>query len=119
MYKVILRKTNREQRKLRVRKKIYGTTEMPRLTVFRSNKYIYAQLIDDTKGHTIVDVSKEVKDLHAKVKKSDAALAVGKLLAKKALGKKINKVVFDRNGYQYAGRVKSVAEGAREGGLSL
>jgi large subunit ribosomal protein L18 len=119
MYKVILRKTNRERRKLRVRKKVFGTSEKPRLSIFRSNNYIYAQLIDDEKRKTIVDVSSEVKELHEGKKKADAAFAVGKLLADKAIKAKIKNVVFDRNGYRYHGRVKSLADGAREGGLKL
>lgn len=118
MYKVI-RRSGRDQRKLRVRKKIFGTAEMPRLSVFRSNKYVYAQLINDTKGNTIVAVAEEVKALHKATKKADAAFEVGKTMAKKALEKNISKVVFDRNGYQYAGRIKKIAEGAREGGLVL
>lgn len=96
-----------------------GTATMPRLSVFRSNKYIYAQVIDDAKGKTLVDVSAESKEIHKAKTKVVAAVEVGKLLAKKALEKKIKEVVFDRNGYQYHGRVKGVADGAREGGLKL
>lgn len=96
-----------------------GTATMPRLSVFRSNKYIYAQVIDDIKGKTLVDVSAESKEIHKAKTKVAAAIEVGKLLAKKALEKKIKEVVFDRNGYQYHGRVKGVADGAREGGLKL
>ncbi len=119
MPKVILRKTNRIRRKLRVRGKVAGTAEMPRLSVFRSNKYIYAQLIDDVKGATLVDVSKEAKELHEGKNKVAAAFEVGKLLAKKAADKNVKQAVFDRNGYRYHGRVKNLAEGAREGGLQL
>ncbi len=119
MYKVILRKTNRERRKLRVRKKLFGTADRPRLSVFRSNRYITAQLIDDTKGVTLADSFKETKELHTNKKKLEAAIEVGKLIAKKALEKNIKNVIFDRNGYQYHGRVKSVAEGLREGGVTL
>lgn len=119
MYKVILRKTNREKRKLRVRKKILGTAQQPRLSIFRSNKYIYAQLIDDVKGSTLTDVLSEASKLHEGKTKVAAAFEAGKLLAKKAIDKKISKAVFDRNGYKYHGRVKSLADGAREGGLQL
>ncbi|MBN1162276.1 50S ribosomal protein L18 [Patescibacteria group bacterium] len=119
MYKVTLRKNNREKRKLRVRKKIVGTSERPRLSIFRSNKYIYCQLIDDVEGITLTSVNKEVSDLHKGKNKIEAAYEVGKLIAKKALEKGIKQVVFDRNGYRYHGRVKSLADGAREGGVVL
>jgi len=109
----------RDKRKLRVRKKITGTVERPRLSVFRSVKYTYAQLIDDKAGKTLVDTSSSVKEMHKSTNKVTAAKEVGKLLAKLAIEKNIKKVVFDRNGYRYQGRVKSVAEGAREGGLEL
>ena len=119
MYKVAVRKTNRIQRKLRVRKKISGTLERPRLSVFRSNKFISAQLIDDVKGVTLVAVAAEVAKLHKDVNKSDAAFEVGKAIATKAKEKGIKTVVFDRSGYRYHGRVQKLAEGAREGGLVL
>ncbi len=119
MYKVILRKTNIEKRKLRVRNKISGTAERPRLSVFRSNKYIYAQLVDDVAGVTLVFASNATDKIKKDVKKVDASLEIGKLIASKALEKNIKTVVFDRNGYRYHGRVKNVAEGAREGGLVL
>lgn len=120
MSKVILRKTNRGRRKLRVRKKVSGTKAMPRLTVFRSNKYVYGQIIDDRARKTVVSLSSnDVKKIHEGKTKADAALAVGEALAAKAKEAKIKKVVFDRNGYRYHGRVKNVAEGARKGGLSL
>jgi len=119
MYKVAARKTKRIRRKIRVRSKVNGTATMPRLSVFRSNKYIYAQVIDNIKGKTLVDVSAESKEIHKAKTKVAAAIEVGKLLAKKALEKKIKEVVFDRNGYKYHGRVKGVADGAREGGLKL
>lgn len=119
MYKVILRKSNKERRKLRVRSNIFGTLERPRLSVFRSNKYITAQLIDDANGVTLADTLKETKDLHVGKTKVEAAKEVGLLLAKKAVEAKITKVTFDRNGNRYHGRVKNVAEGAREGGLQL
>lgn len=89
---------------------------MPRLSVFRSNKYVYAQIIDDVKGHTLVSICGISK---TKAKKSEISKDLGKELAKKAIEKKIKKVVFDRNGYRYLGRVKMFAEGAREGGLEF
>lgn len=117
--KVIRRKNNRERRKVRIRKKIVGTTKTPRLTVFRSNKYIYGQIIDDSKGRTLAANADEVKDLHKGVKKLEASKKCGGALAQKALKSKIKKVVFDRNGYIYTGRVASFAKGAREGGLEF
>lgn len=106
----ILRKTRR------VRRKIIGTKEMPRLSVFRSNKFIYAQIIDDSLAKTLLGVSqKHLKDVSGN--KIDMAKAVGVLIAKEAAAKKISKVVFDRGAYIYKGRVKALAEGAREGGL--
>jgi len=119
MFKVILRKNNREKRKLKVREKVFGTSQRPRLSVFRSNKYIYAQLIDDSKGTTIVDTQKETKDLHINKTKVQAALELGILLAQKAKKLNIDKATFDRNGYKYHGRVKSIADGVREGGIKL
>ena len=102
MAKVILRNNNRERRKLRVKKKIHGTSEMPRLSVFRSNKYIYAQLIDDRSGKTLLGVSlSDIKKVHEKDNKSSASYELGKFIANKALGKKIKQVVFDRNGIGY------------------
>ncbi len=117
--KVILRKDNRERRKIRIRKKVFGTAEMPRLTVFRSNRYIYGQIIDDAKRRTLVSTAAEVKKLHAEGKKLEAAKKCGETLAQKALKSKITKVVFDRNGYIYTGRVASFADGARQGGLKF
>ena len=107
----------RLRRHKRVRKLISGTTERPRLNVFRSLKHIYAQIIDDTKGVTLVSAStldKELKENYGGNK--DAAKAVGKLVAERALAAGIKSVVFDRGGYIYHGRVKELAEGAREGG---
>lgn len=117
--KVVQRKSNRERRKLRIRKKIYGTEQMPRLTVFRSNKYMYGQIVDDTKGKTLVSTASEVKEVHKGVTKKEAAKKCGQLLAEKAVKAKITNVVFDRNGYIYTGRVASFADGAREGGLKF
>jgi len=109
----------REKRKKRTRAKTFGTKERPRLCVFRSLKHIYAQIVDDTEGKTLVSASDfEIKDKKG-LKKVEIAKEVGKLIAKKALEKKINKVAFDRSGYKYHGRVKALAEGAREGGLTF
>jgi large subunit ribosomal protein L18 len=119
MYHVKLRKTKRARRKLSVRKAITGSFTKPRLTIFRSNKYIYAQIIDDVTRKTLVSVDNETKKMHEKTKKADAAFELGKALAVKALENKVKEVVFDRNGYRYHGRVKRLAEGAREGGLLL
>ncbi len=106
-----------------IRKKIYGTTERPRFSVYRSLNEIYGQIIDDTAGKTIVSLStnsKEVADeLAAAKSKVEKSAIVGKLIAKRALEKNINTVVFDRNGYLYHGRVKAFADGAREGGLKF
>ena len=113
---------DRKRRHLRVRKKVKGTAEMPRLCVYRSLNNIYAQIIDDTVGNTLVTAStldKEIKgNLEGKTK-SEQAKMVGELVAKKALAKGITTVVYDRGGYLYTGRVESLAEGAREGGLTL
>jgi large subunit ribosomal protein L18 len=114
------REEARERRRRRVRAKIYGTLARPRLNVFRSIEHMYVQLIDDENGHTLVAAStteKAVRDM--KIKKSEEAGAVGKLLAQRAVDKQIKKVVFDRAGYRYHGRVKAIAEGAREGGLEF
>jgi len=121
MAKVILRKTNLIRRKFRIRKKVVGTSQQPRLSVFRSNKYSYGQIIDDTKGRTLVGVTlAEIKKAHEETKtKIEAAHVIGKVLAEKAIKGKIKKVVFDRNGYKFHGRIKEIAEGAREGGLKL
>jgi large subunit ribosomal protein L18 len=104
----------RIKRKLHVRKTVSGTAEKPRLAVFRSNVHIYAQLIDDVNAKTLVAVSD--KELEAE-NKTELAKKVGQLLAKEAKAKKIEKVVFDRAGYKFHGRVKALAEGAREGGM--
>jgi large subunit ribosomal protein L18 len=105
--------------KRRIRGKIQGTTERPRLTVFRSNAQIYAQLVNDENGHTLVSAGSLNKDGNAfpDKKKSEVAYEVGKLLGEKALAANIKTVSFDRNGYLYHGRVKALAEGAREAGL--
>ena len=116
------RDSNQMRRKRRVRKKVAGDTERPRLSVFRSNKHIYAQLIDDVSGETLVSASTIDKELRESVgdsKKMEAAREVGKLLASRAKSKGYAKVVFDRNGNLYHGRVAAVAEGARDGGDGL
>ncbi len=116
----------RLRRHKRVRAKIFGTARRPRLCIFKSAKHIYAQLIDDEKGKTLVAVSNRELKKAKNAKKVEIAKEVGKLIAEKAKdlpvgghGKKIEKVVFDRGGYQYHGRVKAIAEGAREGGLKF
>ncbi|MEJ2583614.1 MAG: 50S ribosomal protein L18 [Robiginitalea sp.] len=104
----------------RIRKVSFGTAERPRLSVYRSNKEIYAQIIDDTSGKTLAAASSRDKGMDAaKGTKTEKAAEVGKLLAEKALAAGIEAVAFDRGGYQYHGRVKSLAEGAREGGLKF
>ena len=109
----------RLKRHTRVRGKISGTAECPRLNVFRSNQHIYAQVIDDVAGVTLAAASSMDKDFDAKANKKEAAHKVGQLVAKKALDKGIKDVIFDRGGYLYHGRVKELAEGAREGGLNF
>jgi large subunit ribosomal protein L18 len=112
----------RERRHLRVRKQLFGTTQRPRLNVFKSLTEIYAQVIDDMEGNTLVSASSIDKELRAKVKglkKSEQAKAVGKAVAERAKSKGINAVVFDRGGFRYVGRVKALADGAREGGLQF
>ncbi len=112
----------REIRHARVRNKVSGTTERPRLNVYRSLNNIYAQVIDDTTGNTLVSASTLDEEIKASVKNTgnkEAAKAVGALVAKRALEKKIKNVVFDRGGYIYHGRVKELAEAAREAGLEF
>ncbi len=106
--------------KMRIRKTITGSVERPRMSVFRSNKQIYVQLIDDADGNTIISASSREKGVaDKKVNKIDQAKLVGKLIAEKAKEAGIEKVVFDRNGFLYHGRIKSLAEAAREGGLKF
>lgn len=112
----------RLKRRQRIRRKISGSEARPRLSVFRSDRHIYAQIIDDGKGQTLVaasTLSSEIKDKLSGLKKSDAAKEVGKLLAAKAREKGISQVVFDRNGFIYHGRVKAVADSCRENGLKF
>ncbi len=114
------RNKSRKKRHARVRSKLSGTSEKPRLCVFRSNTNIYAQIIDDTKGETLVSASSLDKSIDlGKAKKTEVAKEVGKLVGKKALDAGIKNVVFDRGGYLYHGRVKELAEGARESGLEF
>lgn len=117
-----LTKVERRKRiKLRIRKDIRGTVEKPRLTVFRSNSEIYVQFIDDKEGKTLLSVSSRNKEIAGKkgITKTEKAKLVGKLAAEKLLEKGISLVVFDRNGYLYHGRIKALAEAAREGGLKF
>jgi len=110
----------RQKIRYRIRKKISGTSAIPRLTVFRSNSDIYAQLIDDNNGTTIAAASSRQKDITAqKAPKIDKSKMVGEAIAKKAVELGVKKVVFDRSGYIYHGRVRAVAEGAREAGLEF
>jgi large subunit ribosomal protein L18 len=112
----------RERRKLRIRKKISGTTERPRLSVFRSTKHIYAQVIDDVTGRTLAHastLSEELKGALGEANKTEAARKVGALIAEQCKAKNVSRVVFDRNGYLYHGRVVALADGARGGGLDF
>jgi large subunit ribosomal protein L18 len=112
----------RERRKLRIRRKISGTSERPRLSVFRSLNHIYAQVVDDVAGCTVAHCSTLAKDVKGQVSesnKSDAAKIVGMAIAAQLKAKGITKIVFDRNGYLYHGRIKALADGAREGGLEF
>jgi large subunit ribosomal protein L18 len=114
------REIGRERRQARVRKRVVGTDERPRLCVYRSLKHIYAQVISDEKGHTLVSastLSKELKQRVGELKGSAAAKEVGRWLAEYCKSRDITRVVFDRNGFLYHGRVKALADGAREGGL--
>lgn len=110
---------SRQRRHTRVRGKISGTTERPRLNVYRSLNHIYAQLIDDVKGVTVATASSVEKDFGMNGGNKEAAKKVGEMIAKRAAEKGISEVVFDRGGYIYHGRVKELAEGAREGGLKF
>jgi large subunit ribosomal protein L18 len=120
MSKMNPRMSMRLKRKSRIRKNLSGTTTRPRLTVFRSARHIYAQIVDDLQGVTLVSagsLSPEIRDKLSGLKKKDAAREVGKLLADKAKSKGIEQVVFDRNGFLYHGRIKSLADSCRENGL--
>lgn len=110
----------RERIKNRIKKVVFGTAQRPRLSVFRSNKEIYAQIIDDTKGVTLVSCSSREKEINAvSGTKTEKATLVGQAVAKKALSAGIDTISFDRGGYLYHGRVKALAEGAREAGLKF
>lgn len=112
-------KTAKERRDRRSRGGIRGTAKRPRLSVYRSNRYIYAQLIDDVSGVTLVAVDDIVKDVHKGKEKGEAAFELGKKLAERAKEADVKEAVFDKGPYKYHGRVKSLAEGAREGGLNF
>ncbi|MBU6340658.1 MAG: 50S ribosomal protein L18 [Bacteroidetes bacterium] len=115
-----MKRTKQQSRRrihLRIRKKVSGTNERPRLCVYRSNKSIYCQIIDDLKGHTLVAASSHEEGISGN--KTEQAIAVGKLVAEKAKNAGIEQVKFDRGGYLYHGRVKALADGAREGGLQF
>jgi len=123
LIKIKSRNDSRKERHIRIRSHLFGTAEKPRLCVFRSNKYIYAQIIDDTIGHTLVaatTVENDIKNMLEDKKSTaniKAASILGKMIAERALGKGIKTVVFDRAGYKYHGKVKALADAAREAGL--
>ncbi len=117
-----MRIVGRERRKLRIRRKISGTSERPRMSVFRSAKHIYAQVVDDTAGETLAHASTLSRDVRGDLSESnklDAAKKVGKTIARLLLAKGIDKVVFDRSGYLYHGRVRALADAAREAGIKF
>ena len=117
-----LRLKSRLKRKKRIRKNIFGNQDRPRLSVFRSSKHIYAQIVDDTSGSTLVSAStldNEFREHKVEGKKVEIAKAVGNLVGKRALDKGIKKVVLDRNGFLYHGRIKALSDGAREAGLNF
>lgn len=122
MFKKPSKKIGRVKRHRRVRKTVFGTPERPRLAVFRSEKHIYAQIIDDVAGHTLVAASTVEKDVQGKLSATankEAAAAVGELVARRALDNGISTVVFDRGGYIYHGKVAALADAAREAGLQF
>jgi large subunit ribosomal protein L18 len=119
MGKIELKKTQRSRRKLRVRKKIHGTPERPRMTVFRSNRHIYVQVIDDTLGKTLVAASNLEKGLASVKNTVGEAGKIGEAAAQRMKEANITKVVFDRNGYLYHGVIKAVADGARKAGIEF
>jgi len=123
MNRLELKKVRRKRRKLRVRKKVVGTTERPRLSVYRSLKHIYAQIINDEIGHTLVACSTLDKEVRSQItegmSKIEQAKIVGKVLGERALKAGIQSIAFDRNGFLYHGRVRALAEGAREAGLKF
>lgn len=119
MNRMTTKRVRRARRKQGVRKEILGVPDRPRLSVFRSLNHVYAQVIDDLTGTTLASASTRDKGFSEKGQKTSEATAVGKLLAERAKEKGVSKVVFDRNGYMYHGRVKALADGAREGGLQF
>ena len=122
MKNAIKRRATRAKRKMSIRKKIQGTSERPRLSVFRSARHIYVQVINDENGQTLVSAStldKELGDVKGDLDKSGVSQQVGALAARRCLEKSIDKVVFDRNGFIYHGRIKALADGAREAGLNF
>jgi large subunit ribosomal protein L18 len=122
MIKQKSRNESRQRRHLRIRRTVHGSAERPRLSVFRSVAHIYAQVVDDRAGHTLATASSldpEIRTQAAGVKKTEAGKLVGQLVARRAKERGISRVVFDRGGYLYHGRVKAVADGAREGGLQF
>ncbi|MFP4475906.1 MAG: 50S ribosomal protein L18 [Desulfatibacillaceae bacterium] len=122
MGRLVEKQRTRVRRKRRVRSKVYGTAQRPRLTVFRSARHMYAQVVEDETGTTLASAStleKEVRDRPAFESKVQAAEFIGKLVGERAKAKGVSKVVFDRNGYLYHGRVKAVSSGAREAGLDF
>ncbi len=119
MNNVIMKRQAKSRRRKRIRKRISGSAEIPRLSVFRSNRHIYAQLIDDLRGVTLAAAGSNEKGFPAEGNKTKRAAEVGKLIARRAKEKGIEEVVFDRGGNLYHGRVKALADGAREGGLKF
>ncbi len=122
MIQSVDRNLRRKIRHARIRKKVFGTPERPRLSVFRSLKHIYAQVIDDTRGHTLAAASTldpEIRDQLRGLPKTEQSRLVGQLIARRALAKGVVRVVFDRGGYKYHGRVRALAEGARGEGLEF
>jgi large subunit ribosomal protein L18 len=119
MNRMTIKRVRRARRKQGIRKEIFGMPDRPRLSVYRSLNHVYAQVIDDLTGKTVVSASTRDKSFADKGAKMSEATAVGKLVAQRAKEKGISKVVFDRNGYLYHGRIKALADGAREGGLQF
>ena len=119
MEKIKLNKKRRLRRKRIIRKKIHGTSKKPRLSVFKSNKYIYAQAIDDDKGNTLVAVSSLAHDRKKRKLNKEVATKVGEDIGKKLIEKKIDTVYFDRNGFLYTGKIKALADGARKSGIKF
>ncbi|MGH8951006.1 MAG: 50S ribosomal protein L18 [Acidimicrobiia bacterium] len=113
------RQDARQRRHTRVRKRVHGTVERPRLTVFRSNKYIYAQVIDDVEGRTLAAASSQESDLHSENLNLAAATKVGEAIASRAKDAGVTSVIFDRGGYKFHGKVKALADAAREAGLEF